>query len=317
LLTVPAWAVTEDDAWLRRIYDRMNANYAGWMKYAPHRVERVEIPFGGGRFPAYFHLPRGYQGGRLPTVLHIGGMDTRKEVVVAQYGERLLERGFALLVVDGPGRGESPLLGAYVTQDNWIETGDILVRYLLGRPEVDPERIVGCGQSFGSYWMTQVAATQPRLKGCAVVLCCHEPGCFTIFEQACPSFKHRFMWMANLHDEAEFDRMAAKMDLRPLIGKLTMPWLNVIGEHDELSPIRNTFELAAKCGGPAPVVVYQGERHALSGSSTSTVLGPRYANLVADWLWDRVNGRPAEEYLEYVLTDGRVERRPHPRTQRG
>jgi len=220
LLTVPAWVITEDDAALRAIYDRMNANYAAWMKYAPHRVERVELPFGSGRFPAYFHLPRGYSGGRLPAVLYIGGMDTRKELVVAQYGERLLERGFAVLAVDGPGRGESPLLGAYVTADNWIEAGKVVMRFLLDRPEVDPERVVGFGQSFGSFWMTQVAATQPRLKACAVVLCCHEPGCFTIFEQACPSFKHRFMWMANLHDEAEFDRMASSMESfnsRPVI----------------------------------------------------------------------------------------------------
>ncbi len=313
LLTASAWAVTEDDAWLRRIYDRMNENYAAWMKNAPHQVERIELAFGRGKFPAYFHLPRGYSGGRVPTVLAVGGMDTRKELVVAQYGERLLERGFAILAVDGPGRGESPLLGAYVTEDNWIEAGDILVKFLAGRPEVDPERMVGFGQSFGSYWMTQVAATQPRLIGVATVLCCHEPGCYTIFEEASPSFKHRFMWMTNLHDEAEFDRMAAKMDLRPLAGKIKMPWLNVIGEKDELSPIRHTLGLAAECGGPAPIVIYQGERHALSGSSTATVLGPKFMNLIADWLWDRVNGRPAEEYLEYVTVEGRVERRPHPR----
>lgn len=316
LLTASAWAVTEDDLHLRRIYDRMNANYAAWMKNAPHKVERVELPFGAGKFPAYLHLPRGYSGGRLPAVLAVGGMDTRKELVIAQYGERLLERGFAVLAADGPGRGESPLLGAYVTEDNWIEAGNILMKFLLGRPEIDPERIVGFGQSFGSYWMTQVAATQPQLKGCATVLCCHEPGCYTIFEEASPSFKHRFMWMANLHDEAEFDRMAAKMDLRPLVGKMKMPWLNIIGEKDELSPIRHTFELAARCGGPAPIVVYQGERHALSASSTATVLGPKYTNLIADWLWDRVNGRPAEEYLEYVTVEGRVERRPHPRQSR-
>ena len=313
MLTVPAWAITEDDAALRRVYDRMNANYAQWMKHAPHRVERVELAVGGGRFPAYFHFPRGYQAGRLPTVLYIGGMDTRKELVVAQYGERLLERGFAVLAVDGPGRGESPLLGAYVTEDNWIPTGEVIMKFLLGRPEVDPDRIVAVGQSFGSYWATQIAATQPRLKGCAAVLCCHEPGCNTIFEQACPSFKHRYMWMANLHDEAAFDRMVAKMDLRPLIAKVSMPWLNVIGEFDELSPIANTFDLAAKCGAPSPIVVYQGERHGLSGGSTSTVLGPRYPTLIADWLLDRVNGRPAEEFLQYVMTDGRVERRPHPR----
>jgi pimeloyl-ACP methyl ester carboxylesterase len=239
-------------------------------------------------------------------------MDTRKELVIAQYGERFLQRGFAVLSVDGPGRGEAPLLGAYVTHDNWIEAGEVFMRFLLDRPEVDPDRIVAFGSSFGSFWMTQVAATQPQLKGYASALCCHEPGCFTIFEQASPSYKHRFMWMANMQDEDEFDRMASRMDLRPLVGGMKMPWLNVVGENDELSPIRHTLDLAARCGAPAPIVVYQAERHALSGAS-SVVLGPKYMTLIADWLWDRVNGRPAEEYFDYVKSDGQIERRPHPR----
>jgi hypothetical protein len=37
----------------------------------------------------------------------------------------------------------------------------------------------------------------------------------------------------------------------------------------------------------------------------------------ADWLLDRANGVPAEEYFDVVLADGRVERRPHPRSQIG
>ncbi|MDO8595534.1 MAG: prolyl oligopeptidase family serine peptidase, partial [Sulfuricaulis sp.] len=271
-----------------------------------------ELPFGAGALPVYLHMPVGYSGGRLPAILATGGMDTRKEQVVAQYGDRFLERGFAVLSVDGPGRGEAPLLGAYASENNWIEAGNVFMRFLLGRPEVDPDRIVAFGTSFGSFWMTQVAATQPRLKACACALCCHETGCYTIFEEASPSYKHRFMWMANIHDEAAFDRMASRMDLRPLIGGMKMPWLNVIGEKDELSPIRHTLDLAAHCGAPAPIVVYQGERHALSGAA-STVQGPRYMTLIADWLWDRVNGRPAEEFLDYVTNDGRIERRPHPR----
>jgi hypothetical protein len=106
--------------------------------------------------------------------------------------------------------------------------------------------------------------------------------------------------------------MASRMDLSPLVGGMKMPWLNVVGENDELSPIRHTLDLAARCGAPAPIVVYQAERHALSGAS-SLVLGPKYMTLIADWLWDRVNGRPAEEYFEYVKSDGQIERRPHPR----
>jgi dienelactone hydrolase len=313
LLTPAAWAITEDDDWLRKVYQRLNANYAAWVKHAPHKVERVDLPFGNATLPAYWHLPLGYSGGRVPTILASTGMDTRKEHVISQYGDRFLSRGFAVLTVDGPGRGEAPLLGAYATEDNWIVAGEVFMKFLLQRPEVDPDRIVAFGSSFGSYWMAQVAATQPRIKGLATTLCCHEPGCFTIFEEAAPSYKHRFMWMTNLHDEAEFDRMAAKMDLRPLMGMMKAPWLNIIGEKDELSPIRHTFDLAARCASPAPIIVYQNERHALSGAP-SVVLGPKPFTLVADWLLDRVNGVPAAEFLAYVMSDGRLERRPHPRS---
>ena len=316
MLTPAAWAITDDDALLRAIYARINADYDGWIRHAPHKVRRFELPFGNARLPVLLHLPAGYSGGRVPTILACGGMDSRKELLVAQYGERFLARGFAMLAIDGPGQGEAPLLGAYVTADNWIAAGEGLMKFLLGRPEVDPERIVAFATSFGSYWMTQVAATQPRLKGCAVERCCHEPGCHTIFECASPSYKKRFMWMSNLHDEAEFDRMAAKMDLRPLMPQMTVPWLNVIGEKDELSPIKHTLDLAARCGSPSPIVIYEGERHALSGAP-SLVLGPKFGPIVADWLWDRVNGRAVEEYLDVITSDGRVERRPHPRQSAG
>ncbi len=315
MLTPAVWAITDDDALLRELYQRLNANYSRWIRHAPHKVQRFELPFGNGALPVYLHTPVGHKEGRLPTILASGGMDSRKELLIAQYGERFLERGFAVLAVDGPGQGEAPLLGAYVTEHNWIEAGEVFMKFLLGRPEVDPDRIVAFATSFGSYWMTQVAVTQPRLKGCAVERCCHEPGCHTIFEAASPTYKKRFMWMSNIGDEAAFDRMAAKMDLRPLIGGMKVPWLNVIGEKDELSPIEHTLELAAKCGSASPIVIYQGERHALSGAP-SLVLGPKYGPLVADWLWDRVNGHPPEEYLDYITSDGRVERRPHPRQTR-
>jgi pimeloyl-ACP methyl ester carboxylesterase len=120
------------------------------------------------------------------------------------------------------------------------------------------------------------------------------------------------MWMTDLHDEAQFDRMAAKMDLRPLIGRMTVPWLNVIGEKDELSPIRHTLDLAARCGSPSPIVIYEGERHALSGAP-SLVLGPKFGPIVSDWLLDRSDGKPAEEYLDFITSSGTVERRQHPR----
>lgn len=118
--------------------------------------------------------------------------------------------------------------------------------------------------------------------------------------------------MAGITDEAEFDRMAAKLDLMPLMADMTVPWLSVAGEADELSPIACTYELAAACGAPAPLLVYEGERHAFSGAP-STVLGPDWYTWACDWLVDRAAGVEVEERFDFVRSEGVVERRPHPR----
>ena len=311
-----AWPIFETTPELIEMNDRKNLCYAKWGEYATHHVERVDIPFGDTVLPAWFHLPPGYDGGQVPAVLACGGMDAFKEIQLSMYGDKLLERGFAVLVVDGPGQGESPILGSYVTERNWIDAGQLLVDWLEARDEVDADRMVAWGLSFGSFWMTQIAATQPRLKGCAVGLVCHEPGAYTIFEKASPTFKARYMWMAGMTDEAEFDRLAAKLDLMPLMADMTVPWLSVAGEADELSPIQCTYELAAVCGAPAPLLVFEGERHAFSGAP-STVLGPDWYTSACDWLVDRAAGVEVEERFDFVRSDGVVEQRPHPRTTLG
>ena len=309
------WSIFENNALLDELDAKKNECYAAWGRHAGHHVERVEIPFGNGYLPAWFHLPPGYDGRPVPAVLSCGGMDAPKELQVAMYGDKFLERGMAVLAIDGPGQGESPVHGVYVTESNWIDAGQAMVDYLAARPEIDAERMGAYGISFGSFWMSQVAATQPRLKGCAVAAVCHEPGSRTLFEEASPTFKARYMWMAGMDDEDEFDRMAARLDLRPLFPDMTVPWLAVAGEADELSPIDHTYKLAAICGAPSSLLVFQDERHAFSGAP-ATVLGPNWMSWICDWLYDRVNGEPATEEFVFVTSDGAQDSREHPRSGR-
>jgi pimeloyl-ACP methyl ester carboxylesterase len=312
------WPIWETSAQLVDLDDHKNACYSGYARLADHHVERVEIPFGDSYLPAWFHLPRGYTGGPLPTVLSCGGMDAPKELNVNLYGDKFLERGFAVLAFDGPGQGEAPIRGVTFSPTAWITAGAALLAWCERRAEVDNERIVGFGLSFGSYWMSQIAATQPRLLASAVGLVCHEPGGHMIFEMASPSFKARYMWMSGLeHDEAAFDRMAEEIDLRPLMSGMRAPWLIVAGDEDELSPIEHSYDLAARCPAPAPMLVYQQGRHALSLPTPSVALGPNWLTYTADWLLDRVNGLPAEDYVDYVLPTGQLQRRPHPKQTNG
>lgn len=303
----PLWEVTPE---LLELDEEKNRAYEAWARHASHHVERVDIDVDGGRLPAWLHLPPGFGPGTsppLPAVLACGGMDGAREILVRREGDGLLRRGFAVLAFDGPGQGEAAVRGVHVTATNWIDAGHALLQWCRERAEIDHERVVISGTSFGSLWAMQVAATQPSLKGCAAALPVFEPGARTIFERASPTFKARHMFMAGLwEDEPAFDRMAAGYDLRALVTSMTVPWLAVGGGADELSPVGWVDDLAARSAAPSTVVVYERARHALT-ESPAPVLGPSWQATVADWLSDRVRGAPVRASAHTVTVTGALE----------
>ena len=111
--------------------------FANYARLADHKVEAVSIPFNGKSIPGWFHLPPGYAGGKLPVVVAIPGMDSFKEANVALANDRWLARGIAVLSIDGPGQYESPMLGVYVSMQNWMDAGPVCVDWLNKRPEIE------------------------------------------------------------------------------------------------------------------------------------------------------------------------------------
>jgi fermentation-respiration switch protein FrsA (DUF1100 family) len=300
------WPIFEVTDKLLHYEERMNACYLAFARNAPHPVERVDIPFAGKAMPAYLHLPRKPAAGeRFPCVVNIPGMDSSKENGVAQYGDPLLERGIAVLSVDGPGQGECCSIPIHVTATNHADAWVATVDWLCGRAEIDPARIAFKGTSFGSFFGTQAAAALgDRIKGCAVSAVCQEPGANTIFNMASPSFKLRFMFMANYQDEAEFDRFAATLDLRPIAKDIRCPYLVVAGEDDQLSPIEHTYALFDLLKCPKSIVVYEGANHSISEGMAAR-LGESRNTLIADWLKDRLDGKPMRAERVIVDSTGR------------
>ena len=101
------------------------------------------------------------------------------------------------------------------------------------------------GVSFGSFFGTIMAAHEPRIAATAVMSTCLEPGCHTIFEEASPTFKKRFMWMANYTDEGKFDEFVKTLTWEGHAEKIRGPYLVVAGEADELSPLEYTERMIA------------------------------------------------------------------------
>jgi dienelactone hydrolase len=305
------WPIDENDDKNKFYNQRKRECYAKYAKLADHQVEAAWIALPGGkRLPAWFHLPPNYRGGRIPVVISIPGMDSFKEMGVAMYGDRWLSRGMAVLAIDGPGQYESAVLDIPVSMPAWAATGKAAVDWLSARPEIDPERIGITGTSFGSFFATIAAANEPRIRAVAVNSVCHEPGFHTIFEEASPTFKMRFMYMSGYTDEDAFDAFRQTLTWEAHAEKIKAPYLCLAGESDELSPLEHTERLMKTLPGAKRLVVYQDSRHSVGGVPAAN-LGPVPLPMLADWMAARLAGKPFPSERWFVEASGRVVKTPY------
>jgi hypothetical protein len=70
------WPIQEANEQNRRYNQRKRECFTKYAKFADHQVTPVWISVGAKSLPAWFHLPVGYSGGRVPAVVAIPGMDS-------------------------------------------------------------------------------------------------------------------------------------------------------------------------------------------------------------------------------------------------
>jgi dienelactone hydrolase len=186
-----------------------------------------------------------------------------------------------------------------------MQAGPLVLSWLRSQNEVDPDRIALSGVSMGSFWGTQVASVDDRLKGYVLRSICHEPGLNTLFNVASPTFKLRFMYMAGFTDESEFDKFAQTLSLKGVGEKIKVPYLVMAGEDDQLSPIEYTYDLFETISAPKQLLVYEGAEHGLVGSSAAA-LGPSQTTYMADWLKDRLDGKSVPTKHMKVDASGQI-----------
>ncbi|MFM0674440.1 alpha/beta fold hydrolase [Paraburkholderia sediminicola] len=106
----------------------------------------------GAVIPAFLRRPSDSGAAPLPTIVTWGGIDTFKEersVLVDPF----LNAGFAVLAIDMPGTGESPVHGASAA----IRIRGAVFDWLDARDDVDHARVAVHGLSTGGYWATKAA----------------------------------------------------------------------------------------------------------------------------------------------------------------
>ena len=139
-------------------------------------IEVVRIPYGDGELPGYLVRPEGGDiavgAGPRPTLVGIGGFDSSAEELYFHYGAPGAERGWNVLVFDGPGQPgcmrDNPSLTFRADYEVPIAA---VLDAVTARTDVDAERVALAGQSFGGYFAARSAATDSRVRA----LVCNPP----------------------------------------------------------------------------------------------------------------------------------------------
>jgi esterase FrsA len=146
-----------------REYDRAREFFLRATSLDDPPLEVIELPFEGSKLR--FYLTRPAVGGPRPPVAMVwAGIDTWKEEMHVRLGALMRLRGFAVLLVDMPGVGESPVLATGDAERQWTPIFD----WLAARDDLDGDRCAAVGGSFGGYWAMKLAYTHRDRLACAV-----------------------------------------------------------------------------------------------------------------------------------------------------
>jgi dienelactone hydrolase len=152
--------------------DRLQRAFADSVAAFRSALELCEHPARAltGPLPGYLFSPAG--DGPHPTILHIGGYDSTAEELWASV-PAALDRGYAFAAVDGPGQGATLYDRRVPMRPDWENVIPGMFDALAAEPEVDPQRIVLVGRSFGGLLAPRGAAGEHRLAALIV-----DPGQF-------------------------------------------------------------------------------------------------------------------------------------------
>ena len=154
-----------DDPRVKRAFERSVACYkASAALFAPP-IEVLEIPYEGTTLPGYFHSPDA-SGKPRPTLLLNNGFDGSAEEMHWNGARAAVERGYNVLVFDGPGQFGTVHRQKLHFRPDWEKVVTPVVDYALTRKDVDPRKIAIHGVSFGGYLAPRAAAFEHRLAAC-------------------------------------------------------------------------------------------------------------------------------------------------------
>ncbi|HUQ74528.1 MAG TPA: alpha/beta hydrolase [Burkholderiales bacterium] len=223
------WLLPDDP---RRMasFDKCERASQKWLRYVGG--EAVQIPYDGVSMPAYFIRPRGQA--RSPVLISFGGLDSFKDEMWFMTGRGAVQRGIAVLMVDGPGQGGTLRRHKLPTRYDYEVPVGKCIDWLARRPDVDASRIAVSGSSLGGYYAARAGSKEHRLAACI------SHGAIWDVEQRFRdrgeghALANHMKWVFGAKSMAEAIAKARPFKLEGVLDEMRCPYLVLHGGHDVL-----------------------------------------------------------------------------------
>ena len=126
----------------------------------PMAVQRVDIPYESSSMPGWFFRPA--RPSSAPTLVAVNGSDGSLAGLWASTGAAALERGYNVLLFDGPGQQSQLFEHGVPFRPDWEHVLTPVFDFVACLDGVDAARIAVYGISQGGYWVARALAFEHR-----------------------------------------------------------------------------------------------------------------------------------------------------------
>ena len=166
-------------------------------------IQPIKIPYDGTVLPGYL-IRSPFK--NSPLLIVNTGFDGTAEELYFQIGVAAYERGYNVLLFEGPGQGEVLRKQNIPFRYDWEHVVTPIIDYALTLPDINKNKIALLGVGMGGYLVARAAAFDKRIKACVV-----NGGVYDVAESAVKNVPADFMKLLTSNpgkfDTAMYDEM--------------------------------------------------------------------------------------------------------------
>lgn len=269
-------AIFEDSDRKRTLYVSMVSAFGAAAKLERHEITKVEIPFEAGRLCGWLARPRDIEA--PPLVVCLGGFDGWREEYFpgARY---LVDQGMAVLLIDGPGQGETRLLHKVYFSASYAKAVSAAIDAVTSRHL--PGAVVGMwGNSLGGFLAAVCTLYDDRIAACCINGGTVRPG--EILDRY-PRFVSKIQALYGSSDADEAKARIGELDISSDLDKLRCPLLQLHSVPDQvflLENARKIFDRAAAVD--KSLVIWEDGDHCIYNHTHEKF------SMIADWFTEKL-----------------------------